>query len=102
MCVRGKPSKSAPRYRDSPVRPELDDLVMGLAGCDQLVHLERIPAKPARTASLARPVPTALADLVPEGGLWTHQAAAIDPTMNGHEKADAMPRVSAISSPVKI
>ncbi|HEY2556092.1 MAG TPA: DEAD/DEAH box helicase, partial [Diaminobutyricibacter sp.] len=60
------------------MRTELDDLVTGLAGSDQLVHLERIPPRPARTASPARPLPSAIARLLPEGGLWTHQAAAID------------------------
>ncbi|MBV9411533.1 MAG: DEAD/DEAH box helicase, partial [Acidimicrobiia bacterium] len=60
------------------MRTELDDLVTRLAGGDQLVHLERIPPRPARTASTARPLPPRIAKLLPEGGLWTHQAAAID------------------------
>ena len=83
MGVQGKPSKRAHRYRDSTVRQELDDLVKGLAGSDQLVHLERIPPRPARTATLAHPLPSEIANLVPEGGLWTHQAAAIDLARGG-------------------
>lgn len=42
------------------------------------MHLERISARPARTAQTAQPLPDELAGLVPDGGLWTHQAAAID------------------------
>ncbi|MBV8984978.1 MAG: DEAD/DEAH box helicase [Acidimicrobiia bacterium] len=60
------------------MRPELDDLVTELAGGGQLVHLERIPPRRARTASTARPLAPAVAHLVPDGGLWTHQAVAID------------------------
>src|SRR2546421_6353412 len=71
------------------MRTELDDLVSALAGCDQLVHLERIPARPARTAALARPLPPALERLVPEGGLWSHQAAAIDLAREGRSVAVA-------------
>ncbi|MBV8160811.1 MAG: DEAD/DEAH box helicase [Acidimicrobiia bacterium] len=89
MGVRGKPSKRAHRYLDSTVRPELDDLVTGLAACDQLVHLERIPPRPARTASTARPLPASIAGLVPEGGLWTHQAAALDLARAGRSVAVA-------------
>jgi DEAD/DEAH box helicase domain-containing protein len=71
------------------VRPELDDLVLGLAGCNQLVHLERIAPRPARMASPGRPLPPAVSGLVPEGGLWTHQAAAIDLARDGHSVAVA-------------
>src|SRR5205807_7365131 len=89
MGVHRKPSKSAHRYRDSTVRPELDDLVTRLAGGDQLVHLERISPRPPRTASTERALPTAIAGLVPEGGLWTHQAAAIDLARAGRSVAVA-------------
>jgi DEAD/DEAH box helicase domain-containing protein len=71
------------------VRPELDDLVTGLAGCDQLVHLEHIPPRPARMATTARPLPPDIARLVPEEGLWTHQAAAVDLARDGHSVAVA-------------
>ena len=60
------------------MRPELDDLVAGLAACDQLVHVERLPARVARTAELRVPLPPELARLVPSGGLWSHQAQAIE------------------------
>src|SRR3954453_12464177 len=67
----------------------LDDLVASVAESDQIVHLERIAARPARTAALARPLPAELERLVPEGGLWTHQAAAIDLARDGHSVAVA-------------
>lgn len=46
-----------------------------------LVHLERLPGRPAATAGLARPLPSAIGDRLTElglGNLWTHQAEAID------------------------
>jgi DEAD/DEAH box helicase domain-containing protein len=71
------------------MRPELDDLVAGLAACDQLVHLEHIAPRPARTASLARPLPHSLQRLVPADGLWSHQAAAVDLARDGSSVAVA-------------
>jgi len=71
------------------VRPELDDLVTGLAAGDQLIHLEHLPSRPARTAATARPLPAEIAKLVPDGGLWTHQAAAIDLARDGRSVAVA-------------
>src|SRR4051812_12656198 len=68
---------------------ELDELVASVAGSDQLVHLERIPARPARTASLAHPLRKEVERLVPAGGLWSHQAAAIDLARNGSSVAVA-------------
>src|SRR3954447_18036321 len=69
--------------------PALDDLVISLAESEQLVHLERLPARAARTAQLARPLPPAIEELVPPGGLWTHQAAAIDLARDGTSVAVA-------------
>src|SRR5438552_2434853 len=69
------------------MRPELDDLVAGLAACDQLVHVERLPARVARTAELRVPLPPELARLVPSGGLWSHQAEAIDVARAGRSVA---------------
>src|SRR6476646_1931803 len=69
--------------------PELDDLVVSVAGSDQLVHLERIPARAARTSALSRPLPKEVEGLVPPDGLWTHQAAAIDLARDGTSVAVA-------------
>ena len=48
---------------------------------DGLVHLERIPARAAVTAQLARPLPLSIGTRLEElgfDGLWSHQAEAID------------------------
>src|SRR5207244_13642129 len=55
----------------------------------QLVAIERLPARPARTATLARPLSEHIAHLLPDGGLWCHQAAAIDLARDGHSVAVA-------------
>jgi DEAD/DEAH box helicase domain-containing protein len=55
----------------------------------QLVHLRRLPARPARTAALARPLPRELAERLPVGGLWAHQAAAMDLARSGRSVAVA-------------
>ncbi|RMH78433.1 MAG: DEAD/DEAH box helicase [Actinomyces sp.] len=44
----------------------------------RLVHLERRPARPARYADPARPLPPAVAAAVGDRRLWAHQALAID------------------------
>jgi DEAD/DEAH box helicase domain-containing protein len=46
-----------------------------------LVHVERLPPRPPRTASLARPLPAEVAGRLAELGideLWSHQAEAVD------------------------
>src|SRR5206468_2407469 len=68
---------------------DLDGTVRALAGDGQLVHLERIPPRSPRTAPLSKELPPALQTLVPEGGLWTHQAEAIDLARAGRSVAIA-------------
>src|SRR4051794_34443705 len=68
---------------------DLDGTVRALAGDGQLVHLERIPPRPPRTAPLSKELPAALQTLVPEGGLCTHQAEAIDLVRAGRSVAIA-------------
>ena len=67
----------------------MEELVASLFGDDRLVHLERLPARGARHAELARPLPDEIAALVPPGGLWTHQAQAIDLARAGQSVAVA-------------
>ncbi len=70
--------------------PSIENLLEGLAGHDQLVHVETLAARPARYATLATPLPAAVAPgLVPVGGLWTHQVAAIDLARAGRSVAVA-------------
>jgi DEAD/DEAH box helicase domain-containing protein len=53
-------------------------LLEELADDGRVVHVEHLPARPARYASLERPLPPALARLVPPAGLWSHQVQAVD------------------------
>jgi DEAD/DEAH box helicase domain-containing protein len=61
----------------------VEDLVASLFGDDRLVHLERIPARPARYAALSRPFPDGVREHLPTDALWTHQAQAIDLVRDG-------------------
>ena len=54
-----------------------------------LVHVERLPARPARTAALARPLPDRVQALLAHDALWSHQAEAIDLARDGHSVAVA-------------
>jgi DEAD/DEAH box helicase domain-containing protein len=53
-------------------------LAAAVGGASPLVHLHRVPARPARTAALTRPLPAEVADRLGVDALWTHQAHAID------------------------
>jgi DEAD/DEAH box helicase domain-containing protein len=53
-------------------------LLDGRATDGQLVHLEELPARAARTAELQRPLPEAVRRALAVEQLWSHQAAAID------------------------
>ena len=64
-----------------PVR-SFDDLLVALSGEGQLVHVEHLPARPARHAELARPLPPGLDGRFPSP-LWAHQARAVDLARNG-------------------
>ncbi len=61
----------------------IDAVLETLAADGRLVHVERQPARPARRAELARPLPAAIAHCLPPGGLWSHQARAIDLVRDG-------------------
>ncbi|MEA2842639.1 MAG: box helicase protein [Actinomycetota bacterium] len=62
---------------------DLAAVVEALADDGQVVHVERIPPRAARHQGLARPLPDAVAALVPGGRLWSHQAAAVDLARSG-------------------
>ena len=68
---------------------DLAALVHSIAADGRLVHLERIPARPARVAGLSTPLPDAVAARLPDGGLWTHQAAAVELARAGQSLAVA-------------
>jgi DEAD/DEAH box helicase domain-containing protein len=54
-----------------------------LFGRDQLVHLERLGARPARYGKLARRLPPEVWRALGVQRLWSHQAAAIDLARDG-------------------
>ncbi|HEY4376723.1 MAG TPA: DEAD/DEAH box helicase, partial [Acidimicrobiales bacterium] len=68
-----------------PIDPLLDALSRRL-GDDALVHLERLPARRARLADTAAPLPAAQSELLAARGidaLWSHQAEALDLIRSG-------------------
>ncbi len=70
----------------------LDSLLHALdaaSGDPGLVHLERIAARPARTAGLDRHLPVEVAARLGVPDLWTHQATAIDLARAGRSVAVA-------------
>jgi DEAD/DEAH box helicase domain-containing protein len=68
---------------------DLDDLLARLADDPRLAHLEVLPARPARFAELAVPLPDDLRARLPIDRFWTHQAQAIDLARAGHSVAVA-------------
>lgn len=91
-----------------------DTLLEVLAGrAEGLVHVEQIPARAARFAPLARSLPPRLAAQLPAGGLWTHQAEAIDRarigthvavatgTASGKSLCFQLPIAEAVTEPIR-
>jgi DEAD/DEAH box helicase domain-containing protein len=69
---------------------ELDELVEAIGLVDgRLVHVERLPERPARFGALSAPLPGPVAGCVPDEGLWVHQAQAIDLARSGTSVAVA-------------
>ena len=68
---------------------DLEHVLASLGDRGQLVHLRRIPARPARVAPLRRPLPPEVTERLPAAGLWSHQAAAIDLARDGRSVAIA-------------
>src|SRR5258708_6209651 len=58
--------------------PSFEEVLDGLGRDGRLVHVERLPARRARPGTLSRPLSDLVARAVPPGGLWSHQADAID------------------------
>jgi DEAD/DEAH box helicase domain-containing protein len=78
----------------------------------RLVHLADLPARPARFADLARPLPDEVSERAP-GALWSHQAQAIDlaragrsvvvatGTASGKSLSYQLPIAEAATTPVR-
>ena len=69
--------------------PTLDAFVAALGTDPRVVHVERSPERSARFAKLAQPLSDVIEDLVPEQGLWSHQAEAINHARAGRSVAIA-------------
>jgi DEAD/DEAH box helicase domain-containing protein len=92
---------------------DLDDLFTSYARDPRLVHLEHLPARSARFAELADPLPDDLRHRLPVEQFWTHQATAIDLIRSGRSVAIAtgtasgkslcyqVPIAEAVGSPVR-
>jgi DEAD/DEAH box helicase domain-containing protein len=61
----------------------LDAIVEALTGDGRLVHLETLAPRAAQPGELGRPLPASLHHCLPAGGLWRHQAEAIDLARGG-------------------
>jgi len=70
-------------------RTQLDDVLDALATSGSLVHLERLPARPARFSDPTTPLPSRVRERLPIDAFWSHQAAAIDLVRSGRNVAIA-------------
>ncbi|HET6793697.1 MAG TPA: DEAD/DEAH box helicase [Acidimicrobiales bacterium] len=70
-------------------RPGLEDLVRAAAGSGQLVAVHRLEARDGVPGRLQRPLHPSVEERLPGGGLWSHQAAAIDLARAGRSVAVA-------------
>ena len=61
----------------------IDRVLAGWSDDPRLVHRRELPAQPACTGTLARPLPTEIQQRLPHRRLWRHQAAAIDLAREG-------------------
>jgi DEAD/DEAH box helicase domain-containing protein len=68
----------------NPVGHSIEAVLAALAADGRLIHVEHQAARPATVAALALPLPPAVAHCLPPGGLWSHQAKAIDLVRDGH------------------
>src|SRR4051812_23649634 len=69
--------------------PQLDAVLRELEHNGSLIHVERIPPRPARNAPLAAPLADRVGDRLSIGEFWSHQATAIDLVRSGHSVAIA-------------
>jgi DEAD/DEAH box helicase domain-containing protein len=91
----------------------LDAFVAGLGHDPRLVHLERLPARPARFGQLTQPLPAEVWSRLGVEQFWSHQAEAIDlvrsrrsvavatGTASGKSLCFQAPIAEAVSQPVR-
>ncbi len=68
---------------------EVEALLREMGADGRLVHLEKLPARPAVFGTLSRPLPAAVRDALCVDHLWWHQARTIDLLREGHSVAVA-------------
>jgi len=73
----------------APAPTGLDRFVGSLAGDERLVHLERLPARPARFGELAEPLPHDVWQALGVDRMWSHQTEAVDLARAGRSVAVA-------------
>ena len=90
-----------------------EQLLADLDADGRLAHLEHLPARPARFASLRRPLPDEVASVVDGEPLWAHQAEAIDllrdgtnvvvatGTASGKSRCFQLPVAEAVADPIR-
>ncbi|MGI9622476.1 MAG: DEAD/DEAH box helicase [Acidimicrobiales bacterium] len=91
----------------------LELLLEELAEDGRIVHVERIPSRPERTAKLARDLPESISGHVPFDQFWCHQTEAIDllregistviatGTASGKSLCYQLPIAEAIADPIR-
>ncbi len=72
-------------------------VVEALETAGRLVHVETLAERLPTVAALERPLPEQIAHLVPPGGLWKHQARAVDLLRNRQSTVIATPTASGKS-----
>ncbi|MCU0311406.1 MAG: DEAD/DEAH box helicase [Acidimicrobiales bacterium] len=80
-----------------PADPGPDGFLASFVDDPRLVHVERLPARPARTAELSRPLPAEVRDALGIDHFWSHQAEAIDLARDGRSVAVATSTASGKS-----
>ena len=70
-----------------PAEPAIDGFLASLIGDPRLVHVEQLPARPARYGTLASPLPPAVSERLGVEQLWSHQTQAIDHLRAGRSVA---------------
>lgn len=113
------PVPAGPRPVGAPAEPGATDALadrLRLLLGDGLAHLERLPGRPGRTATPARPLAPPVADRLAELGidaLWTHQAQTLDlvragrsavvatGTASGKSLCYQLPIAEAVADPIR-
>jgi DEAD/DEAH box helicase domain-containing protein len=96
-----------------PRTPAFEDLLTELAADGRLVHVEHLPERAERFATLERPLPAPVVEAMGDEPFWSHQAEAIDlarrgehvvvatGTASGKSRCFQLPIAEAVTDPIK-